>query len=116
MESDAELIFIIMLRVAVLAFPKACHVFLWKKKKRLFSYWSLAPCLSQTEDGRCESDRGKVCHSVLQNTFILGFEQDREPCTICELMLGIVTEARLALSKSQQIREVQVFSVIVQPR
>lgn len=114
MESDAELSFIIMLRVAVLAFPKACHVFLWKKKKTFFLL-KLSTMLV-TEDRRCESGRVKACHSILKNTFILGSEKDREPCTVCELMLGIVSEARLALSKSQQIRQVQVLAVIVQPR
>lgn len=69
-----------------------------------------------TEDRRCESGRVKACHSILKNTFILGSEKDREPCTVCELMLGIVSEAQLALSKSQQIRQVQVLTVIVQPR
>lgn len=36
MEFDAELSFTVMLRVAVLAFPKTCHVFLWRKEKTFF--------------------------------------------------------------------------------
>lgn len=74
-----------------------------------FSHLKLSTLLV-TEAGRCERDRVKVCLNVLQNTFILGSGKSRE------LMLEIVSEAPLVLPKSQQIRQVQVLTVIVHDR